>query len=56
MGPDPWEYGLTDKNRHTLQTLVGYAYEQGLIRRNFTLDELFLDMFQGRKRGVEFRI
>jgi 4,5-dihydroxyphthalate decarboxylase len=56
MGPDPWEYGLTDRNRHTLQTLVGYAYEQGLIRRKFTLDELFLDMFQGRKRGVEFRI
>ena len=56
MGPDPWEYGLSDKNRHTLETLVGFAYEQGLIRRNFTLDELFLDMFQGRRRGVEFRI
>ncbi|HMA71039.1 MAG TPA: hypothetical protein VKP67_06060 [Xanthobacteraceae bacterium] len=56
MGPDPWEYGLTDKNRHTLQTLVAYAYEQGLIRRKLTLDELFLDMFEGRKRGVEFRI
>jgi len=56
MGPDPWEYGLTDRNRHNLQTLVGYAYEQGLIRRKFTLDELFLDMSQGRKRGVEFRI
>jgi 4,5-dihydroxyphthalate decarboxylase len=56
MGPDPWEYGLSDKNRHNLQTLVGYAYEQGLIRRKFSLDELFLDMSQGRKRGVEFRI
>ena len=56
MGPDPWEYGLADKNRHTLETLVGYAYEQGLIRRNFTLDELFLNIFEGRKRGVEFRI
>ena len=56
IGPDPWEYGLTDNNRHNLETLVGYAYEQGLIRRNFPLDELFLNMFQGRKRGVEFRI
>jgi len=56
IGPDPWEYGLTNKNRHNLETLVGYAYEQGLIRRNFPLDELFLNMFQGRKRGVEFRI
>jgi 4,5-dihydroxyphthalate decarboxylase len=56
LGPDPWEYGLTDNNRHNLQTLVGYAYEQGQIRRKFELDELFLDMSQGRKRGVEFRI
>jgi 4,5-dihydroxyphthalate decarboxylase len=56
MGPDPWEYGLSDNNRHNLQTLAGYAYEQGLIRRKFALDELFLDMSQGRKRGVEFRI
>jgi 4,5-dihydroxyphthalate decarboxylase len=56
MGPDPWEYGLSDNNRHNLQTLVGYAYEQGLIRRKFPLNELFLDMSQGRKRGVEFRI
>jgi 4,5-dihydroxyphthalate decarboxylase len=32
MGPDPWEYGLSDKNRHNLQTLVGYAYEQGLTQ------------------------
>lgn len=56
MGPDPWEYGLTDKNRHNLQTLAGYAYEQGQIRRKFAVDELFLDMSQGRKRGVEFRI
>jgi 4,5-dihydroxyphthalate decarboxylase len=53
LGPDPWEYGLTDNNRHNLQTLVGYAYEQGQIRRKFVLDELFLDMSQGRKRGVE---
>ena len=56
MGPDPWEYGLTGSNRHNLQTLVGYAHEQGLTRRKFALDELFPDMSQGRKRGVEFRI
>jgi 4,5-dihydroxyphthalate decarboxylase len=56
LGPDPWEYGLTEMNRHNLQTLVGYSHEQGQIRRKFGLDELFLDMSQGRKRGVEFRI
>jgi len=56
LGPDPWEYGLSKKNRHTLETLVGYAHEQGLIRRKPQLDDLFIDVFQGRKRGVKFRI
>ena len=56
MGPDPWEYGLTDRNRHTLETISTYAHEQGLTRRKLPLDQLFIDMSQGRKRGVEFRI
>jgi 4,5-dihydroxyphthalate decarboxylase len=56
LGPDPWEYGLGERNRHTLETLVGYSHEQGLIGRNIPLDELFLPVSQGRKRGDEFRI
>ena len=36
MGPDPWEYGLTDANRHTLETISTYAHEQGLTRRKLT--------------------
>jgi 4,5-dihydroxyphthalate decarboxylase len=56
LGADPWEYGLTEQNRKTLETLVGYSHEQGLIKRNIPLDELFLPTFQGRKRGDEFRI
>ena len=56
LGPDPWEYGLTDKNRKTLETLIGYSHEQGLIRQKPTLEQLFLDVSQGRKRGAEFRI
>jgi 4,5-dihydroxyphthalate decarboxylase len=56
LGQDPWEYGLTDKNRHTLETLAGYSFEQGLTRRKMPLDELFVSVFQGRKRGDEFRI
>ena len=56
LGPDPWEYGLTDKNRHTLETIAGYSHEQGLTRRRWTADELFVSVFQGRKRGDEFRI
>ena len=30
-GPDPWQYGLTARNRKTLDTLVGFSFEQGLI-------------------------
>jgi 4,5-dihydroxyphthalate decarboxylase len=55
LGTDPWEYGLTDKNRKVLETLVGYSHEQGLISRRIPLDELFLDVSEGRKRG-DFRI
>jgi len=56
LGPDPWEYGLGDKNRHTIETLAGYSHEQGLTRRRLTADDLFVSVFQGRKRGDEFRI
>jgi 4,5-dihydroxyphthalate decarboxylase len=55
LGPDPWEYGLTEQNRKTLDTLVGYSFEQGLISRRIALEELFIDVSEGRKRG-EFRI
>jgi 4,5-dihydroxyphthalate decarboxylase len=56
IGPDPWEYGLTERNRHTLETIAGYSHEQGLTRRRLTLDDLFVSVFQGHKRGHEFRI
>jgi 4,5-dihydroxyphthalate decarboxylase len=51
---DPWEYGLTERNRHNLETLVAYSHEQGLIKRKIPLEELFLDVDQGRRRGDEF--
>ena len=56
LGLDPWEYGLTEKNRKVLETLVGYSHEQGLIKKRPTLEHLFLNVDQGRKRGGEFRI
>ena len=56
LGPDPWEYGLTEKNCKVLETLVGYSHEQGLIKKRPTLEQLFLGVDQGRKRGGEFRI
>ena len=56
LGADPWEYGLTAKNRKVLETLVGYSHEQGLIKKRPALEQLFLNVDQGRKRGGEFRI
>ncbi|HEY7999569.1 MAG TPA: hypothetical protein VIE87_12165, partial [Pseudolabrys sp.] len=56
LGADPWEYGLSGKNRKNLETLVGYSHEQGLIKKKPTLEQLFLNVSQGQKRGVEFRI
>ena len=51
LGPDPWQYGLTSANRTNLETLVGYSHEQGMLKRKWPLEELFLDLPQGRKRG-----
>ena len=51
MGRDPWEYGLSEQNRKTLETMVGYSHEQGLIRRRIPLEELFLSVSVGEGRG-----
>jgi 4,5-dihydroxyphthalate decarboxylase len=40
LGPDPWAYGLA-ANRHILETLVQYTYEQGLISKKPDVDSLF---------------
>ena len=56
LGPDPWEYGMTEKNRMQIETIAGFSHEQGLTKRLWTPDELFISTFQGRKRGDEFRI
>jgi 4,5-dihydroxyphthalate decarboxylase len=54
-GHDPWEYGPTERNLNNMNTLAAYCHEQGLSRRKFTFDDLFVSIFQGRKRGDEFR-
>ena len=56
IGPDPWECGLTDRNRHILETMAAYSHEQGLTRRRMSPDELFVSVFQGRKRGDRFGV
>ena len=56
LGPDPWAYGLTDANKKNLETLAGYSHQQGVIKKKPALDQLFLNVTLGHKRGVEFRI
>jgi len=41
LGSDPWEYGLTESNRNNLGAILRYCKQQGLVKRDFTLDELF---------------
>jgi 4,5-dihydroxyphthalate decarboxylase len=43
LGADPWVYGLGAKNRDNLEAAVRYTHRQGLIGREMTLDELFVD-------------
>ena len=40
MGKDPWPYGL-EPNRANLEPAVRYVYEQGLIRKQPKLEDLF---------------
>jgi 4,5-dihydroxyphthalate decarboxylase len=56
LGTDPWEYGPSDKNRNSLETLVRYSHQQGLISRLIPLDEMFVSVFQGRKRVDEVKV
>ncbi len=40
MGTNYWKYGI-EANRKELETVMRYAYEQGLVKRQITFDELF---------------
>ena len=40
LGDDPWAYGF-EKNRHVVETLMGYLYEQGLAEKKISVEELF---------------
>jgi 4,5-dihydroxyphthalate decarboxylase len=41
MGPDYWSYGV-EENRHVLETLARYSYEQGLSVRQLPVKEMFV--------------
>ena len=40
MGEDFWAYGV-EPNRHVIETLMRYSYEQGLAQRLRKAEELF---------------
>jgi 4,5-dihydroxyphthalate decarboxylase len=40
LGDDPWTYGL-EKNRHVVETLMAYLYEQGLAAKKLEVEQLF---------------
>ena len=40
FGDDAWPYGLA-KNRHVVEALMGYLYEQGLAKTKLKAEELF---------------
>lgn len=42
LGGNFWPYGI-ELNRATLEAQIGWAFEQGLIRRRVALDEFFAD-------------
>lgn len=41
LGPDPWEYGLGERNRKNLEAMLRHTHAQGLVSRLWTVDELF---------------
>ncbi len=55
VGSDPWEYGPSERNVHNIDVLAGYCKADGLSKKKFSFDDLFAPVFQGRKRGDEFR-
>ena len=55
VGDDPWEYGPTDRNIQNVTAIAGLLPRAGLEQAKFVFDDLFAPVFQGRKRGDEFR-
>lgn len=44
LGPDPWEYGLSQANVNNLETIIRYCREQGRIQRGAPVTEWFEDV------------
>jgi 4,5-dihydroxyphthalate decarboxylase len=53
LGPDPWQYGLTDANRKNLETIQRYVHQQGMVSKLRPLEEMFDDTDLGDSVGLE---
>jgi 4,5-dihydroxyphthalate decarboxylase len=53
LGPDPWQYGLTDANRKNLEAIQRYVQQQGMVSKLRPLEELFDDTDLGDSAGLE---
>lgn len=53
LGPDPWQYGLTNANRKNLETIQRYVRQQGMVSKLRPLEELFDDTDLGDSGGSE---
>src|SRR5262249_39434385 len=53
LGPDPWAYGLTGANRKNLETVMRYSFQQGMIGKMMSLDDLFADTDLGDAGGPD---
>jgi 4,5-dihydroxyphthalate decarboxylase len=52
LGPDPWEYGLTPRNRTNLGALIRYSWEQGLIREQKSEADLVIPISDEVLKGT----
>ncbi len=53
LGSDPWRYGLNEETRPNLATVLRYAGEQGLLQRERSVDELFVDIDESQLERFE---
>ena len=56
LGPDPWEYGLDRQEPAQRRYDRRLFARAGADHEQWTADDLFVSVFQGRKRGDEWRI
>jgi 4,5-dihydroxyphthalate decarboxylase len=52
FGHDPWEYGLGERNKLNLRTLIRYSYEQGLISEQPAETAVVLNVSEEALKGT----